>query len=130
MAAFDKRKPCPRCGARKSRFTVDALVFPAIILLREKGYKTKACCSAHAMNDDLQHVYVVIEGDHRLRSRPRGFVITRETFYSEIAAGDDRVDHVRIERKLKGKTGADRRAEVRKYNAWLASWACRLPKRK
>jgi hypothetical protein len=103
-------------------------MLPAIILLREKGYKTRACCSAHAMNDDLQHVYVIINGDHAFKTRPRGFTVTRETCYSEIPSGNDRVDHVRIERKLKGRTGRERRAEVRKYNAWLASWVSRLPR--
>ncbi|RXZ78014.1 hypothetical protein EBB07_28570 [Paenibacillaceae bacterium] len=83
--AKNKRKcDCPKHSCHGDVVQIDELIAPTIILLNQKGYATKYCCSGHWYSDHPPNAYIMFEGEvEKFRVLPQGFKYDVDTINSK-----------------------------------------------
>ena len=67
---------CPKNNCIGEVVEIDELMLPAIILLNQKGYKTKYCCRGH-YGDLEPSAYIKFQQDIELPTIPTGYSICK-----------------------------------------------------
>lgn len=68
-----KNQQCKKCNC--NAVVIDELLIPAIIILNQKGYITRFCCSGHLKKDlNSVNAYINFTDDSVLPYLPKGFL--------------------------------------------------------
>lgn len=65
---------CPKTSCRHLVVEVDELLLPTIVLLNQKGYGTKFCCSGHYYSTKPCHCYILFQENQEPPFFPEGYL--------------------------------------------------------
>lgn len=82
------RVMCPKPSCSGDVVEIDELIFPAIIELNKKGYKTRNSCSGH-FKEHYIHFYVVIHGHIDLYEVPNCFSVEHTSLLTDYDVAED-----------------------------------------
>ena len=110
---------CPKEECEGHIATIDEMFLHSIVLLNEKGYRTRFCCSGHSLAGESDRAYIMFEETVKqkdLAPLPGGF-----TF--ETSA----VEHVVIQKALSANDRFELHREAVETSIDVLEWARTLP---
>lgn len=106
---------CPKSSCQGEVVELDELIAPTIILLNQKGYLTKFCCSGH-WYEESSTTYIYFYDEIPIELLPEGFVLE-----------DDYEGNATTIRTRYGDTEENKYDFVIRVNKQLYEWANNLP---
>ncbi len=113
---------CNKDNCQCNIIELDELIAPTIIMLNQKGYKTKYCCSGHYYNSST--TYINFDSNiERFSEIPSGFEYDQDVVNSKqvFKAGNTIRKHYNQNKYI------EKYNEVIKSNKELLKWAINLP---
>ncbi len=111
---------CPKRGCSGTVVDIDDIFAPIIVLLNEKGYYTKECCSGH-MEEFITESYITFETDMDLLPNiPQGYKL-------RILKAESGEENVIMFKRITGRNTIEIFQEILNNALQTYAWALGLP---
>ena len=117
---FGQFKPCRKCDSVEAPIEIDEMIAQTIILLNEKGYLTKACCSGHLNGHDG---YIAFwKGMSPDLEKVPNFIYRLDCDFEHTSKGEDIFHSNVIRWQVKGATMLERLEDLLEKHKMLYEW--------